>query len=156
MNIEIKNKIIEIQNNWAKGIIAIGNLTDNRDECVKVAKNFVDTFYAYHFTPVIFKPTMASEIQFRATAEGALSYFVGGNPDYPEDKGFALNPWKKILFDNESFLLDYNIAIASGNYILTDYNANEIKVEYTMGFVPDRNGTLKINLHHSSFPYAKK
>lgn len=44
-----------------------------------------------------------------------------------------------------------------GNYYFTDANTNkEIKVEYTFGYIKDKDGNLKINLHHSSLPYAKK
>ena len=46
---------------------------------------------------VLFKPTKAKEVPFRYTLEDALSYFIGGK--YPEDSGFALEPWKEINFD---------------------------------------------------------
>ena len=155
MSINIRNKIIEAQNKWAEGIIAIGGLANNKGECTNAAKEFIEVLYAYHFTTVIFKPTKASEFQFRDTAKAALSYFVGSNPDYPEDKGFALAPWKKIVFDNQGLILDYGMVCASGNYYFTDYDDNNTtKVEYTMGFVPDNNGEFKINLHHSSLPYS--
>ena len=154
MSIDIKDKIIETQNRWAEGIIAIGSLTNNRAKCTKVAIEFINELYAYDFTPVIFKPTKAAEFQFRDTLEAALSYFVGSNPKYPEDTGFVLAPWQKIAFDNQGFILDYGMICASGNYYFTDYNNNTTKVEYTMGFVPDKNDELKINLHHSSLPYS--
>jgi len=40
---------------------------------------------------VLFKPTLPVNPQtFRATRAGALAYFVGGDPSFPKDKGFAL------------------------------------------------------------------
>ncbi|MFO7873177.1 MAG: hypothetical protein R6U62_01695 [Bacteroidales bacterium] len=46
-----------------------------------------------------------------------------------------------------------NRAIAMGHYYFTDYQGNEVKVEYTFGYklVGDN---LKIDLHHSSLPYS--
>jgi hypothetical protein len=39
-----------------------------------------------------------------------------------------------------------------GNYFFTDLEGNEAKVEYTFGYQLI-DGDLKIDLHHSSFPY---
>ena len=43
-------------------------------------------------------------------------------------------------------------AIAMGNYFFTDLDGNEAKVEFTFGYKLV-GGELKIDLHHSSFPY---
>ena len=39
-----------------------------------------------------------------------------------------------------------------GNYYFEDLAGNEVKVEYTFGYKLI-DGNLKIDLHHSSFPY---
>jgi hypothetical protein len=40
---------------------------------------------------VLFKPTLTFGDQtFRLDKEGAAAYFIGGNPKYPNDTGFAL------------------------------------------------------------------
>ena len=39
-----------------------------------------------------------------------------------------------------------------GNYFFTDSNGDEVKVEYTFGYVSDENGNLRIQVHHSSMP----
>ena len=44
--------------------------------------------------------------------------------------------------------------MAMGNYFFTGPDGKEVKVEYTFGYVKDSAGNLKINLHHSSLPYA--
>ena len=53
-----------------------------------------------------------------------------------------------------SVVLNVNHALAMGNYYFTDKNGKTVKVEYSFGYIKDNNGDLKINLHHSSFPYA--
>jgi hypothetical protein len=40
-----------------------------------------------------------------------------------------------------------------GNYFFTDLDGNEAKVEYTFGYKLV-DGVLKIDLHHSSFPFV--
>ena len=43
-----------------------------------------------------------------------------------------------------------------GNYYFTsvDDKKNETKVEYTFGYIKDKRGNLRINLHHSSIPHS--
>ena len=41
-----------------------------------------------------------------------------------------------------------------GNYFFTETNGNEVKVEYTFGYVKDNDNNVLINLHHSSIPYT--
>lgn len=101
----------------------------------------------------MFKPTKCELQQFRPTKYEALSYFIAGdNRTCKEDKGFAIQPWTKVRFKNSGLILDDKRAIAMGNYFFTDLDGNEAKVEYTFGYKlvgPE----LKIDLHHSSFPY---
>ena len=49
-------------------------------------------------------------------------------------------------------ILENDRALAMGNYFFTDTEGNEVKVEYTFGYKLVK-GNLKIDLHHSSFPY---
>ncbi len=101
---------------------------------------------------VLFKPTKAAEKQFRSTREEAVSYFVTGA--VPEDRGFAIQPWSKVRFENAGFIIDGDPAIAMGNYYFTDANTGkEAEVEFTFGYFRDEDGGLRIHLHHSSFPY---
>lgn len=70
---------------------------------------------------MLFKPTKASEITFRTSHEAALSYFIGGNSNFKEDKGFAITPWTKVEFKNAAILCENNgRALAMGNYWFTD------------------------------------
>ena len=44
--------------------------------------------------------------------------------------------------------------MAMGNYFFTTPEGDEVKVEYSFGYILDENGNVRINLHHSSMPYA--
>ncbi|NDF12570.1 MAG: hypothetical protein EB060_07165 [Proteobacteria bacterium] len=142
-----KEEILAAQKAWGDGIVTIGKAEDHE----KAAINHINKFYAYDLGPVLFKPTKASQVQFRDTKEEALSYFVGGKE--PEDKGFALAPYTKVRFENHGIAIDCDSALAQGNYYFTKTDGQEIKVEYSFGYVEDKEGRLKINLHHSSLPY---
>lgn len=100
---------------------------------------------------MLFKPTVASVEQFRGSVDEARSYFVKGSN--PEDKGFALNPWTDIRWENEGVVSDRDSAMAMGNCFFTKTDGSVTKVEYSLGYVRDKDGALKINLHHSSPPY---
>jgi len=150
----IRKPLIEkVQKEWGDGIVKIGSLRNDRKACEKAVDEFLDKLYAFDLVDVLFKPTLASVIQFRLTKEAAKSYFIGGNPNFPEDRGFAINPWTNIRFENIGFVFEVNIAMAMGNYFLTDLKREITKVEYTMGFIRDPYDQLKISLHHSSLPY---
>jgi hypothetical protein len=112
----------------------------------------VDTLYGYDEGTVLFKPTKAAEEQFRLTEDEALSYFVGGIIE--EDTGFALQPWSAVRFENADIIIDTDSAVAMGNYFFTDVETgDEVKVEYTFGYVRGADGDLLITVHHSSLPY---
>ena len=82
-----------------------------------------------------------------------MSYFIAGDERAcKEDKGFAIQPWTKVRFENTNFIIENNRAIAMGNYFFADLNGVEAKVEYTFGYKLVE-GELRIDLHHSSFPY---
>lgn len=151
-----QSEITDAQKLWGDTIVKIGQAYREKKDVKKLAENAVGEFYAYGLGPVLFKPTKTSEKQFRLTFEGAVSYFIGDNPDFPEDKGFALQPWKKVRFENTGYIICDESAFAMGNYYFTDYNDVETKVEYTLGYQKAENGKMKINIHHSSLPYKNQ
>jgi hypothetical protein len=149
-----QEKILKSYKYWADGIVKIGSLKDNRSECEKFTNEFLDKLYAFDLGKVLFKPTKVSKSQFRTNKESALSYFIGGNPKFVEDKGFAINPWKEVTFEDcPNMILEENRAIVMGNYYFFDMNGKKTKVEYTFGYKL-YNGQLKIDLHHSSLPFV--
>ena len=147
-----KADISNAQRAWGDGIVAIANAHLSGRDYVGIARNHVETLYAYGISPVLFKPTLAAEEQFRPNFESALSYFVASNNECPEDKGFAIKGWTNVRFENSDMILRDDSAIAMGNYFFTGQDGNEVKVEYTFGYIMDENGALRINLHHSSMP----
>ncbi|WP_440993068.1 hypothetical protein [Cysteiniphilum litorale] len=149
-------EVEKAQSQWAAGIVAIGNAYTNKGNYKKVAKDLINTLYAYNYEKgvVMFKPTKAKEIPFRPTKESALSYFVGGNKKFKEDKGFALQPWTKVVFHNDEMYFHGDMAIAMGTYDFTDTKGKVTTVEYTFAYVKMPNGQLKIVLHHSSAPFS--
>ncbi len=151
-----KDEILSAQKAWGDALIEIGKLKDNRDECEALTSEVIDRFYAYDLGNVLFKPTRAKDIQFRDTREGAMSYFIGGSDRYPEDTGFALQPWSKVEFNNAGgFFIYEDYALVMGNYKFTEAGTGVIsKVEYTFGYIRDAKRALKINLHHSSVPFT--
>ena len=138
---------------WGEGIIAIGQAFTNKEDYVAVATNFINDLYDFQNDDVLFKPTLAYKDQFRNKLDDALSYFVASSGLHEEDSGFALKPWKKIVFQDSGIRFVGDIATIMGNYFLTDFDNNEIKVEYSFVYRRDENDDLKIILHHSSFPF---
>ena len=151
MNIQ---EIEKAQEKWGNGIVKIGELKDTIKECRMFTLDFISKMYDYENGIVQFKPTKASEAQFRGDVKAALSYFIGSDSDFSEDSGFALNPWVNVDFENNSINIINNIAIAMGNYFFTDNNGNKTKVEYSFVYKKNDQGDLKIILHHSSLPFV--
>lgn len=147
---------IEAQEAWCSALINI-NATYEKDgqaAAKALAEKVIDGAYAYQMGAVLFKPTLTVNPQtFRTTRTGALSYFVGGDPSFPQDTGFALKGWKKCEPENAAIFIDGNSAITMGKVHFTDTAGKVTTVDKTWGFVKDDAGTLRINLHHSSLEY---
>ncbi|MEL6302701.1 MAG: phosphoribosyl-AMP cyclohydrolase [Pseudomonadota bacterium] len=147
-------EVIKAQQAWGDGIVRIGKAFTEGGDYRQAAVDHIQATYAYDLSSVLFKPTLASVNQFRGSFDGALSYFVGGNESYPEDKGFAINPWTKVRWENSGIINNScTTAIAMGNYYFTPATGAEVKVEYVLGFVKDVNNDLRIVIHNSALPY---
>jgi len=144
--------VIEAQKAWGEGIVAIAATHTDGGDFKARASEHIETLYAYGDTDVMFKPTLAAQDQFREKFGEALSYFVG--TDGTEDSGFAIKGWTNVRWENNGIYTTDDSAMAMGNYYFTGADGTETKVEYTFGYVLDDSGALKINLHHSSLPYA--
>ena len=154
-NVKIsEQEVIEAQKQWADGIISISQVFIDKGDYKARATEHIKNLYAYEHGKVLFKPTLASDDQFRETFDQALSYFVGG--EIKEDTGFAIKPWIKVRFGEQEIMTDSDSAIAMGNYFFTPLgDTKETKVEYTFGYFKDADGKLRINVHHSSLPFTK-
>ena len=141
---------------WGEGIINISFAFDKEgiDKAKILANETLDELYGFEFGPILFKPTLSGGNQtFRKDKEGTLSYFIGQNPKYPFDSGFALKSWRECKSETSSMFIENNIAMWMGWDLLTNQNGEIVKVDKSWGFKRSSNGSLKIVLHHSSLPY---
>lgn len=144
------------QQAWGNALVAISTEHERNGHAAakRLAEQVLDTAYGYDMGPVLFKPTLTTSPQtFRTTRDGALAYFVGGDRNFPNDKGFALNNWRSVKVNNAGILLKGNSATSMGNVMITDAKGNTTTVDKTWGYVRGPDGKLRIVLHHSSLPY---
>ncbi len=147
------------QKGWCDALVKIGELSASGGDYKAFAEQVLSDAYDYDSGRVFFKPTLTSGDQvFRKTKEGALAYFVGGNPKYPNDKGFALKPWSKCWHDNlskgaEEVMVQGNIGISMGNVHFEDKSGNQIYVDKTFVFKKGDDGKLRLVVHKSALPY---
>ena len=151
------------QANWASAIKRISASYLKGGDFVKLAGEAAGELYGYGHHNVLFKPTKATDVQFRPMATEAMSYFVGASAlddgGIGEDGGFAINGgkgFKEVVFDNHQVDLNGDTALAMGNYYFTcATTGDKAKVEYTFGYKRCSDGKVRIFLHHSSIPYSK-
>lgn len=148
------------QQAWCDALVEIGRLKEEGGDYRAYADQVLSTAYNYGRGKVFFKPTLAyGERTFRNDKQGALSYFVGGDPAYPEDSGFALKPWVACRYDNAGpgnagIQIYGSIAITMGNVWVTDKAGNEVIVDKTWVFRKGEDGKLRIIVHKSSLPFS--
>lgn len=154
-----ESEVLAAQKAWGEAIVAISTTYETKG--LKAAKalagQVIDEAYGYQFGTVLFKPTLTVTPQtFRTTRSGALAYFVGNDPDFPGDRGFALKGWKKVAVKNAAIFISGNTATTMGNVMFTNKDGKITTVDKAWQFFKDDNGKLRIILHHSSLPYTKK
>ena len=147
------------QQAWCDALVKIGQLKEEGGDYKTFADQVLSSAYNYDNGKVFFKPTLAFGDQtFRNDKKGALAYFVGGDPDYPNDKGFALTPWVKARYDNagpnnEGIQIYGSVAITMGNVWVTGKDGKEVMVDKTWVFKKGKDGKLRIIVHKSSLPF---
>ncbi len=149
-----ENEVIDTQKSWSDGLLKIVSKHKNNEDYIKETHDFIDNIYDYNNGSVLFKPTLASDSQFRLSKESAVSYFIGNNDKYLEDTGFALKGWDNVIWENAMIKLEGDIAIAMGNYFFLN-GSEKLKVEFSFVFKKYDDGIIKILLHDSHLPYAK-
>jgi hypothetical protein len=143
------------QRAWCDALLAISRTHREGGDAHALAAKIIDDSYNYAHAPVLFKPTLVhGPDTFRTTREGALSYFVGGDPARPEDAGFALKPWVKATFRNAATFIEGRLGITMGHVTFTDDSGQDTTVEKTWVFRQGPDGRLRIVLHKSTLPYA--
>ncbi|MYH71781.1 MAG: phosphoribosyl-AMP cyclohydrolase [Acidimicrobiia bacterium] len=150
------SELTAARNAWGIGLVAIAQAyeAEGIDSARAVTSRVLDEVYGYNLGPVLFKPTMASgEQTFRPTKRGALSYFVGYDPEYPLDGGFGLKGWRDVQSETAASFVDGDVAMWMGWVTMTDKDSQVTKVDKSFGYKKDASGVLRIVLHHSSLPY---
>lgn len=154
-----KEEVEAAQIAWGNALVAIATEYDTKGHAAAkaLAEKVIDSAYGYNLGPVLFKPTLANgegEQTFRTSRDGAVSYFVGGNPKFAQDGGFALKSWRSFEIKNAGILITGNSAISMGHVTVIDAKGNRTTVDKTWGYVRGPDGALRIVLHHSSIPYS--
>ena len=102
---------------WGNGLVAISTAYDDDgiEAARAVAYDLLDELYGFEFGPILFKPTLSGGAQtFRTDKQGTLSYFIGHNPDYPQDTGFGLKSWRKVTSETSSLFIEGDVAMWMG------------------------------------------
>jgi hypothetical protein len=154
------DEVNKAQQAWCDALVKIGKLKEEGGDYKAFAEQVLSDAYNYDQGKVFFKPTLAYGDQtFRTTKKGALAYFIGGDPEYPNDMGFALTPWVKARYDNageknEGIQIYGSVAITMGNVWVTDKTGKEVMVDKTWVFKKGKDGKLKIIVHKSALPFS--
>lgn len=146
------------QQAWCDGLLKIGQVHKAGGDYRAIANTLIDDLYDYKEGKVFFKPTLAFGANtFRPTKKGALSYFLGGDPNFPEDSGFALKNWVKVRFDNNAaengIQIHGDLAVTMGNFYFTNGKGDEVMVDKTFVFRRCSDGKLRLCVHKSSLPF---
>jgi hypothetical protein len=152
-------EVLAAQKAWGEALVSISTTYEEQGlpAAKALAGKIIDAAYGYQMGTVLFKPTLTVAPQtFRTTRAGALAYFVGDDANFPKDKGFALNGWRKVEIQNAGVFIDGNVATTMGNVMITDKTGKVTTVDKTWKFLKDSNGKLRIVVHHSSLPFTGK
>lgn len=147
------------QQAWCDALLSIAKTHAAGGDYETVAVGVLENNYNYDYGKVLFNPTLTfGEQTFRLDKEGAAAYFIGGNPKYPHDDGFALKPWVACRYtnagDDAGVLIEGDIAITMGNVYLTDAKGQVTVVDKLWVFKRDPDGRLRIITHKSAIPNA--
>jgi len=150
-------EVLAAQKAWGEALVSISLAYESGGiaKAKPLASEVIDKAYGYNLGPVLFKPTLTQAPHtFRLTKESALAYFVGDDPNYPDDDGFALKGWRSVAVRNVGVQINGAVANTMGNVSLTDKDGKVTTVDKTWTFKKDDKGVVRIILHHSSLPYA--
>lgn len=138
-----KHEVLQAQQAWATAVV---------DQNVEALLDLYD--FGTPEEPLLFKPTLTETI--RIDREGTQSYFIGGNPRYPDDHGFLKANWKEVIFDSavgpilKAGGLGYK---DMGHYTFVSATGQSTRADYTFAY-HKLNGKVLVSLHHSSLTWA--
>lgn len=152
-----ESEVVAAQQAWCNALVSISTTGARQGQAAAkaLAEQVIDSAYGYQMGAVLFKPTLTSNPQtFRTTRAGALAYFVGGDPAFPKDTGFALKGWTKCDVNNAAIFIAGDSATTMGKVNFTGKDNKVTTVDKTWKFVKDDAGKLRIVVHHSSLEYT--
>lgn len=150
-------EVTAAQRAWCQALVDISSThaRSGQPAAKALAERVIDSAYGYQMGAVLFKPTLTVAPQtFRTTRAGALAYFVGGDPAFPKDSGFALKGWTQCEVANSAVFIAGDSATTMGNVRITGPQGAVTTVDKTWKFVKDDAGRLRIVVHHSSLPFT--
>ena len=152
-----ETELVKARTAWGEGLVAISMAYDDRgiEEARNLAGDLLDNLYGFEFGPILFKPTLSGGARtFRTDRAGTLSYFIGHNPEFPQDSGFGLKSWRDVRFETSAIFVEHDVAMWMGWVTFTDKGGDSVKVDKSFGYRRVSDGGLKLVLHHSSLPYS--
>ena len=138
-----KFHVVDAQHAWVKHVIE-----QNVDQLLDLYATGTPN------EPLLIKPTLAANIRLDRAA--ARSYFLGGNPDYPDDHGFLNRGWTQVRFESAAGPIRSaggSSYMDMGHYTFVDGGGSATRADYT--FVYHKlDGRVLISLHHSSLAWV--
>jgi hypothetical protein len=156
-----EQEVNDAQQEWCDELLKISRAYREHGEhgnYRQLAEKFIDDLYDFENGRVFFRPTLAAAPRnFRTTREGALSYFIGENPNFPDDEGFAKKPWAAVRYDNaiegsNAIQIHGNIAMTMGNVYLkyeVSTDGKEVVVDKVFAYRKDKD-KLRLIVHKSA------
>ena len=161
-NISVQ-EVLEAQKTWCDALLTISNVfhKEGYEKAKRISSEIIDIAYGYDLGPVAFNPTWTyKKKNFRPTKRGALSYFVGGDPKFTQDPGFAIgspeekrSQWISCKVDNAVVQLLGGTANTMGNVTFKAKSGFSSTVDKTWSFIKTYDGQIKIILHESATPF---
>ena len=154
-----EQEVNDAQQAWCDGLVKISRAYREHGNYRDLARKFIDDLYDFKEGRVFFRPTLAAAPRnFRTTMEGALSYFIGEDPNFPDDDGFAKKPWASARYDNaiegsNAIQIHGNIAMTMGNVYLkyeVSTDGKEVVVDKVFAYRKDSEGKLRLIVHKSA------
>ena len=151
-------EVNDAQQGWCNALLSISKAHAEGKDYKSIATAVLSNTYNYDNGIVLFNPTLTHGAQnFRLDKESAAAYFIGGNPKFPNDTGFALKPWVNCSYtnagNNAGVLIEGDIAAVMGNVVLIDDKGAQTTVDKLFVFKRGADGKLRIIVHNSSLPF---
>ena len=111
-----ENDLADARQAWGDGLIELSRIFefDGIQKARSFASKLLDELYGFDLGVILFKPTLSGGAKtFRNDREGALSYFVGQDPDFPDDTGFGIKYWREVHFNSGNSYIDGSVGMLS-------------------------------------------